>query len=821
MIKKKFKSPYIGTNLFNGLTLLYTNDGNFSAILKLENIPEQYGADYDNFVIQHNLFTYIIKVLGEGYLIQKTDIIATLEYQKPEKHSTDFLSLQFFDYYQGRPYKSIETYLTITKEVKGRLFQYNSSDLKDFENKVNKIFSMFNNKHYQCSVLNQSEIEVLLRRFMSFNFNSNHFTYNNIRPEDNGIFFGENKVEILSLFDIDELNIPSSIPLASIDGNIGKHFPVGNMSFLYEVKEAETILYNQVIQIPNQLHTKDQLERKKKRHTSMPDAANNISVDDINAMFLDIAKDNEMLVYSHFSIFIFGNPEKVRKARITVETGLNTIGIIPGRNDYHQWELFQQGLFGNAGRLKEYDRFMTSRPAACSFFFNERQPVSEESNSLFYFTNRGGIPIAIDIFDKPWSTGRITNRNFFTIGPSGSGKSFFINTMASQGARKNWDIMIVDTGHSYFGLCSYLGGKYITYDEKKPISMNPFKTQEMECDQEFKDSVKSILGVIWKGTNGMLTEIEDTTLHFVINSYYGDFFKKQGRVGELNFNSFYEYSVTSIREIIDTKKIEFDLNSYAFILEKFYKGGIYETMLNEEADNTLIDEKFIVFEIDSIKENKMLFPIVTIIIMGVFIQKMRHKKNRKMLIIEEAWKAIASPMMVSNIQYLYKTVRKWNGSVGMVTQEIEDIISSEVLKKSVINNSDILMLLDQRKFKDSFEDIARVLALNEVEQNKIFTINNLDNKDGRSRFSEFYLRRGATGEVYGIELPVAEYMTYTTDRTEREVLMIYLAEYQHNYQEAIQALVKDYEDSGEAFFDFIRKTAEKGSLKHENQLLIA
>jgi conjugation system TraG family ATPase len=814
MIKKKFKSPYIGTDTRNGLTLLYTNNGNFSCVLKIENVAEQYGADYDAYATQHEIYMYMIKILGHGYIIQKTDIIPNLPYKKPEETKTDFLSEKYFQYYEGRQYKRIETYLTITKEMpKSRVFQYNEAEVKAFEDRLNKIIMTFKNKRFKCQVLDQQQIELMLRKFFSFNFNSENLTYSNIRPENDGVYIGEKKVEIISLFDIDELNIPSSIKVATIDGSIGKNFPIGNMGFIYNAKEAETILYNQVIQIPHQLTTKDQLERKKKRHTSMPDAANHVSVEDIDSMFIDIAKNNEMLVYAHFSVFIYGDPENVRKAKVTIETGLNSIGIIPGRNDYHQWELFQYALFGNTGDMKEYDKFLTSRPAAVCFFFNERQAVSEESNTLFYFTNRIGIPIAIDIFDKPWSTGRITNRNFFTIGPSGSGKSFFINTMASQMLRMDSDLMIVDTGHSYYGLCAYVGGKYITYDETKPISMNPFKTKLDECDQEFKDSVKSIIGVIWKGTNGTLSEIENTTLHTVINNYYISFFKGEAEYKELNFNSFYEYSTKAIKDIMETKGIEFDLNEYAFILEKFYRGGIYDTMLNEEADTTLMDEKFIVFEIDSIKENKMLFPIVTIIIMGVFIQKMRHKKNRKVLIIEEAWKAIASPMMVSNIQYLYKTVRKWNGSVGMVTQEIEDIISSEVLKKSVINNSDILMLLDQRKFKDTFDDIAKVLALNEVECNKIFTINNLDNKAGRRRFSEFYLRRGNVGEVYGIELPVAEYMTYTTDRTEREVLKIYLKEYDFNYNEAIQALVDDYEASGLDFFDFIRKCSEKPNIK--------
>ncbi len=135
------------------------------------------------------------------------------------------------------------------------------------------------------------------------------------------------------------------------------------------------------------------------------------------------------------------------------------------------------------------------------------------------------------------------------------------------------------------------------------------------------------------------------------------------------------------------------------------------------------------FEVDAIKENKQLFPIVTLIIMDVFLQKMRLKKNRKCLVIEEAWKAIASPLMAEYIKYLYKTARKFWASVGVVTQEIQDIIGSPIVKEAIINNSDVVMLLDQSKFRERFDEIKAILGLTDVDCKKIFTVNRLDNKE--------------------------------------------------------------------------------------------
>ena len=159
--------------------------------------------------------------------------------------------------------------------------------------------------------------------------------------------------------------------------------------------------------------------------------------------------------------------------------------------------------------------------------------------------------------------------------------------------------------------------------------------------------------------------------------------------------------------------------------------------------------------------------------MDLFIQKMRIKKNRKVLVIEEAWKAIASPMMAEYIKYLYKTARKFWASVGVVTQEIQDIIGSPIVKEAIINNSDVVMLLDQSKFKERFDDIQSILGLTDVDCKKIFTINRLDNKEGRSYFREVFIRRGQVGAVYGVEEPHECYMTYTTERAEKEALKLY------------------------------------------------
>ena len=414
-------------------------------------------------------------------------------------------------------------------------------------------------------------------------------------------------------------------------------------------------------------------------------------------------------------------------------------------------------------------------------------------------------------------------------------------------AQKGQSRVAFPTGNSYEGLCEYLGGKYISYTEEKPITMNPFRINRAELNVEKTGFLKNLVLLIWKGSQGTVTKTEDRLIEQVITEYYDTYFngfdgftpmqredlrkslviddrnrsgrqeeneaqragriermidemerrRKELKVDGLSFNSFYEFSVQRIPDICDENRITgIDISTYRYMMKDFYRGGNHDKTLNENMDSSLFDETFIVFEIDSIKDDPLLFPLVTLIIMDVFLQKMRIKKNRKVLVIEEAWKAIASPLMAEYIKFMYKTARKFWASVGVVTQEIQDIIGSPIVKEAIINNSDVVMLLDQSKFRERFDTIKSILGLTDIDCKKIFTINRLENKEGRSFFREVFIRRGTTSGVYGVEEPHECYMTYTTERAEKEALKLYKKELRCSHQEAIEAYCRDWDASG-------------------------
>jgi conjugation system TraG family ATPase len=817
MKKQTFDLPYIGIDEGQLYPLIYTDNGDSSVVIEMMNPIIQYSADQDGYYEFHALMNNILKLLGAGYTIQKQDIFSKNKYQKPQGiengantegvKGIDFLEERYHQHFEGRIFTQITTHLVITQNVvKKGFFTQDNKRLTVFLKNITKIIELLNQRGLKPKALNKTELERYIQQYLSFNFSKglDEVTgFDNIKAGDEYVSIGSKKVKSITLIDIDEVNVPSQIkPYREL--NFGFLFPTDFMQSLHNVP-CDTLVFNQIISIPDQRGEFNKLEQKKKRHSSMPDPANQIAVEDIEKCFENIARDNQLLVYGHYNLIVACSDEtEVNKASNYVESSLFELGIFISKNAYNQLELFRTGFIGNSGELKEYDKFLTTSDASICFMFKERLPTDEKSNFQIRFCDRQGIPLCIDTSDLPMETGRINNRNKFVLGPSGSGKSFFMNHLVRQYYAQDTDVVLVDTGHSYSGLCSYYGGKYITYSEQKPITMNPFRIGENEYNEEKREFLKSLIGLLWKGADGFLNQVEDSVLMSTIQAYYKVYFKKDR--SQLSFNTFYEFSMTHIQTIIERERINFDLNEFQFILKKFYEGGEYAAILNDDIDQSLFDESFIVFEIDAIKEHKVLFPITTLIIMDVFLQKMRHKSNRKALIIEEAWKAIASPMMAGYILYLYKTVRKFRGEAVVVTQELDDIIGNEIVKNSIINNSDTICLLDQTKFKDSYTEIAALLSLNEVEQKKIFTINNLPNKENRGRFKEVYIKRGGVGEVYGVEVSMHEYLTYTTERSEKEAVQYYVEHFggfDKDYRTGLDCFVSEFEKSNKKLSEFI------------------
>ena len=865
--KKIFQDIYFSVEDTNGVGIIYTKTGEYSAVLKLTNPVQKYSANIDSYYEFTHLFSALVQTLGEGYAIHKQDIFTRKQFEADDDSPKEFLSESYFRYFTGRTYTDSECYLVITQEAKkSRLFSYDPKKWRDFLVKIRKVQDQLRDGGVKAEFLNKKQTNEYVDRYFAMNFTDKTISMSNFKVDDECVEMGDKRCKVYSLVDVDYANLPGMVrPFSNIEVN-NTSMPVDLLSHIDSIPGAETVIYNQMIFMPNQKRELSLLDKKKNRHSSIPNPSNEMAVEDIKRVQEVIARESKQLVYTHYNLVVCTDIDTdIQKCTNHLENQFGRMGIHISKRAYNQLELFVNSFPGNCyGMSEDYDRFLTLSDAATCLLYKENIQHSEDTPLKICYTDRQGVPVAIDITGKEGRNKLTDNSNFFCLGPSGSGKSFHMNSVVRQLWEQNTDVVMVDTGNSYEGLCEYVGGKYISYTEEKPITMNPFRIKREELNVEKTGFLKNLILLIWKGSQATISKTEDRLIDQVITEYYDVYFngfdgftppqredlrqsllvddrnnnrnhqetdeqqeqridkeidsiesrRKELKVETLSFNTFYEYSVQRIPDICHENNLTgVDISTYRYMMKDFYRGGNHDKTLNEDMDGSLFDETFIVFEIDAIKDDPLLFPIVTLIIMDVFLQKMRIKKNRKVLVIEEAWKAIASPLMAEYIKYLYKTARKFWASVGVVTQEIQDIIGSPVVKEAIINNSDVVMLLDQSKFKERFDNIKAILGLTDVDCKKIFTINRLENKSGRSFFREVFIRRGTTSGVFGVEEPRECYMTYTTERAEKEALKLYKKELHCTHQQAIEAYCKDWNLSGiDKSLAFAQKVNNEGKV---------
>ena len=935
---KIFEDIYFSVEDVENKGIIYTKKGDYSAILEMENPIKKYSADTDSYYDFTTLMASVIQVLGEGYALHKQDVFVRKNFdmsrvaaKKKKGSKKAFLSEAYFRFFNGREYTEATTYLVITqKGKKGGIHTYDNSKWRDFLVKIQKVSDRLKSGEINCRFLSAAECKAYADRFFAFDFKNKNISMSDFKVDSEKIGMGNKQIKVYSLLDVDNIGLPGNIrPYTDVSVN-NAVISQDLLADIDHVPGVDSIVYNQVIFLPNQKREMMKLDKKKNRHASIPNPNNQIAVEDINAVQTELARNGKILVYAHYNLIVQTSSDyDFQKVTNSLENIFARYNIHISKRAYNQLELFVASFPGNCFRLnQDYDQFLTLSEAALCLMYKERQAVGDDSALKCYYTDRQGLPLAVDTSGKEGKKRYTNNSNFFVLGPSGSGKSFFMNTVMRQYREQDTEIVIIDTGDSYEGLCSYFDGTYISYSKEKPISMNPFKVTDAEYNENFgekKNFLKSLIFQLFKGAE-FPTKLEDAVINQTIVEYYEEYFhpfegfneeerkemknkllledkkngeydkfeeeleerygdeyeieeleykklsdrekrvseklkaviedkaategekevaqralqrltpevienkylmrlehqidkierqKKKLKVTELSFNSYYEFAVERIPQIMKLQNIQFNIHDFATILQAFYKGGENESILNNDIDGSLFDEKFIVFEIDKVKDDPVLFPILTLIIMDVFTQKMRIKKGRKCLVIEEAWKAIATPVMADYIKYLYKTARKHWAMVGVVTQEIQDITSSPIVKEAIINNSDVFMLLDQSKFKDKFDDIKATLSLTDIDCKKIFTINRLDNHEGRSRFQEVFIKRGQDGEVYGVEEPPECYINYTTEKVEKEAFKFYRKQLKGSYQHAIEVFVKDWMDSGLDCTSFAKLVMKEGKVYNQ------
>ncbi|MFD2943305.1 TraG family conjugative transposon ATPase [Flavobacterium notoginsengisoli] len=799
---------------------IVSKQGDVTVVFKAE-LPEIFTLSDQEYEAFHQCWIKALKVLPKFCVFHKQDWFLEKGYKANFSGAdSSFLSSSSERFFNERPFLEHSCYIMLTKKPVGRknstsLFSslirgslvpeetLNKLLLQEFIDCTGQFKRIMEDSGFVSlirlkndALKSESRSIGLIEKYCFLAEQHDSFVFSDIEF-DQGLRVGDKHCQLFTLGDAADLPALCGSRINYDRYSTDKtKFSVGFASTLGQLLSCNHI-YNQYIFIEDAQKTIRKMESKRLRLQSLSaySRENLIARDATNDFLNEAVSQQRLPVKAHFNVLAWStDKEELKEIKNKVSSSLAQMDAAAKQETVGAPQIYWAGMPGNEADFPMNDSFDTFTEQAVCFLNMETGYRSSLSPMGIRLGDRlTGKPVHVDISDEPVRMGICTNRNKFILGPSGSGKSFFTNHMVRSYYEQGTHIVLVDVGHSYKGLCDMVGGYYFTYDENNPIRFNPFYISEGDSlDTEKKESIKTLLLALWKKDDETFNRSEYVALSNALQLYYD----KLDRSKDIFpcFNSFYEFLKEEFVSVLKGDKVkekDFDVSNFLYVLRPYYKGGEFDYLLNATENLDLLKERFIVFELDNIKDHPILFPVVTIIIMEVFINKMRKLKGiRKMILIEEAWKAIAKEGMASYIKYLFKTVRKFFGEAIVVTQEVEDIISSPVVKQAIINNSDCKILLDQSKYQNKFDQIQELLGLTEKEKALVLSVNKAN--DPALKYKEVFISLGGMlSKVYRTEVSLEEYLAYTTEESEKVKMNAYAAKFGGDIKKGIAAMAQE------------------------------
>lgn len=808
---------------------IVSKDADVTVCFRVE-LKELFTVTSEEYEAIHAAWVKAIKVLPDYSIVHKQDYFIEEKYRADvRKDDLSFLSRSFERHFNERPFLHHACYLYLTKTTRERSRQQSDFNTlcrgflvpKEVQGKdgmlkfleaVDQFERIMNDSSFvHLTRLTDEEITGtpekagIVEKYFSLSL-ENNTVLEDMALDAGEMRIGDNTLCLHTLSDVEDL--PNKVRTDSRYERLSTDRSDCRLSFASPVGILLSCnhILNQYVFIDN---SAENLARFEKSARNMHSLSRYSRSNQINKEWVDLYL-NEAHSYGlasvrcHCNVIAWADDtDKLKRVKNDVGSALALMGCKPRHNTVDLPAIYWAGIPGNAADFPAEESFYTFiEPAVCFFTEETNYKDSLSPFGIKLADRQTGKPIHLDISDLPMRKGIITNRNKFILGPSGSGKSFFTNHLVRQYYEQGAHVLLVDTGNSYLGLCQLINnrthgkdGIYFTYTEENPITFNPFYVEDGVFDIEKRESIKTLILTLWKREDEAPRRSEEVALSNAVNLYLEKI--TSNRSITPSFNTFYEFVRDEYSRILEEKKVrekDFDIENFLNVLEPYYRNGEYGYLLNSDKQLDLLSKRFIVFELDAIKDNRVLFPVVTLIIMDTFISKMRKLKGiRKLLLLEEAWKAISKEGMAEYIRYLFKTVRKYFGEAIVVTQEVDDIISSAIVKDSIINNSDCKILLDQRKYMNKFDSIQALLGLTDKEKAQILSIN--QSNDASRLYREVWIGLGGVqSSVYATEVSMSEYLTYTTEETEKVELFKLAEKLGGNLELAIRQLADKKSD---------------------------
>ncbi|HEY4064126.1 MAG TPA: TraG family conjugative transposon ATPase [Puia sp.] len=774
-------------------------------------------ADYETL---HQAFVKAIKVLPAGTVLHIQDTYRRDKYQRAVgDDGGDFLDRASERFFEGRPFLRHRCRMYLIRRPAGRLKVSSASSgllrkvlvpADTLDEKVLREFEMAVRQF--CRILEDSQL-MRIRRLRTEELVSSAKKAGVIEQycyllEDDetpvirdiglegAMRVGNRELVLYTLGDAERLpgQCSSWVPYERYSTERTK-YPVGFAAGLGLLLPFDHI-YNQYIVIDDAAAALKRLESKRLRLQSLSrySRENMLAHESVNAFLNEaIARQLRPVRFAANVMAWTDQPAELQEIHNRMGSAMAAMDAVAHQETMGAPQLWWAGIPGNGGDLPENECCDIFLEQACCFLGMETNYKDLGWEAGIRLGDRlTGKPVRVDIDIEPRRRGWTGNGNMFILSGSGGGKSYLMAHLCRTYHAQGMHIVLVDVGRSYETLCRLLGGVYKTYQESAPIAFNPFYVPPGQApDIEKKESIKVLLLALWKKSDEEHYRSEYVAISNALAAYY----MMVADSPELFpcFDSFYAFMELDYCRMLQQQGVRekvFDIDNFLYVLRPYYKGGEFDFLLNAREDLDLLSRRFIVFELSNIVGHPILFTVVTMVIVEVFMSKVRTLRGtRKMIVIEEAWKAIANAGMADHIRSWVKTLRKYMGKLALVSQELEDIVDSPIIKQAVINSSDCKILLDQSKFANRFAEIQAMLGLTDKHKTEILSINK-GHDEGRP-YKDCWIGLGsAFSRVYRLETSEEEYLAYTSDEGDKLKIEAY-AERHGGIREGIEVLAEE------------------------------
>ena len=512
-----------------------------------------------------------------------------------------------------------------------------------------------------------------------------------------------------------------------------------------------------------------------------------------------VRKNDLEFVALNLSVIVGSSGERSREKKVQwiCEAFRSTYGLKPLVETFDNCNSFIGSLPGCAG---ENIRWLVATHDIAFCFVNPTTEFFSRSGGDF-ICDRFRNLIYIDLFNR-----NLNNQNALVVGPSGSGKSFAMGHFILQRFERRERQVIIDVGGTYRNIFEGLDDgehknaiKYFEYSPENAISFNPFLGSKNDkgnyvFDDDKANVLLTLIGMIVKdnqgnGMSGALGKVEWPVYEQLLTQYY-QFVNQQGLIPSLT--NFISWSAQRYQEASFAESFMQNLDqigfSSALICFQPYTTGRYAQLLNASYTEDLSDFRLICFDMARVKEVPALYPIVSFLLIELSMEIIRkYPDDRKYVVMDEAW-SMLSDSMGNFVEYLYRTIRKTNGSMTIVTQGVDEldtaignIIKSKCETKVVLNHSSLAEI----------EKVGLGIGLTKSEVEKVRSIRVAP--DCR----ELFIKQGTDSAVYVLEVPPLEHAILTSNPVERN----HLNRLKRLYGHLQYALYQWQEDKQQGHFD--------------------